>query len=169
MSDLRLRHNIFHVPDTASFRDAAVAIIVLDDGRYLMQLRDDTPGIFYPDHWGLFGGALEPGENCEAALRRELKEELGYAPKSVTYFTTIEFAFECLGANRCARVFYEVRLALDELAGLRLAEGRSMEPLDIADILLNKRVVPYDSFAIWMHYARHHRGSRRAEGQAKSD
>jgi hypothetical protein len=32
-----------------------------------------------------------------------------------------------------------------------------MEPLTIADILLNKRVVPYDSFAVWMHYARRQR------------
>ena len=37
--------------------DAAVALIVLDDGRYLLQLRDQKPKIFYPGHWGLFGGA----------------------------------------------------------------------------------------------------------------
>jgi hypothetical protein len=57
-----LQHDIFQAPDIGSFRDAAAAIIVTDDGRYLMQERDDTPGIFYPDHWGLFGGAFEPAK-----------------------------------------------------------------------------------------------------------
>jgi len=72
------------------------------------------------------------------------------------YFTNMEFDFECLGGRRCIRVFYEVELPAVELAQLRLTEGRSMEPLTIADILL-KRVVPYDSFAVWMHYARRQR------------
>jgi len=150
-------HNIFQVPEIGSFHDAAAAIIVMSDGRYLMQQRDDMPGIFYPDHWGLFGGAFETGESSETALRRELQEELGYAPDQMRYFTNMEFDFECLGGRRCIRVFYEVELTVDQLAQLRLTEGRSMEPLDIADILLNKRVVPYDSFAVWMHYARRHR------------
>ena len=34
------------------------------------------PEIFFPDHWGLFGGATEPGESDEQGLRRELMEEL---------------------------------------------------------------------------------------------
>ena len=34
--------------------DAVAAIIVDEDGRYLMQLRDDIPRIFYPGHWGCF-------------------------------------------------------------------------------------------------------------------
>ena len=57
--------------------DAAVALIVLEDGRYLMQHRDQKPGIFYPGHWGLFGGAIDADETPEIALRRELEEELG--------------------------------------------------------------------------------------------
>ena len=41
-----------------------------------MQLRDDIPRIFYPGHWGCFGGAVGPGEDGPTALRRELAEEL---------------------------------------------------------------------------------------------
>lgn len=41
----------------------AVAAILMDDrGRYLLQLRDEAPQIWYPGHWGLFGGSVEPGE-----------------------------------------------------------------------------------------------------------
>src|ERR1700680_1541781 len=57
--------------------NAAVALIVVDREHYLLQLRDQKPGIFYPGHWGLFGGATEPGEPPEAAGAREIKEELG--------------------------------------------------------------------------------------------
>ena len=45
--------------------DAAAALIVVGaDGHYLMQLRDQKAGIFYPGHWGLFGGAIDPGCNA---------------------------------------------------------------------------------------------------------
>ena len=55
---------------------AVAALITVEDGRYLMQLRDDIPRIFYPGHWGCFGGAVGPGESGLIALRRELEEEL---------------------------------------------------------------------------------------------
>ncbi len=160
MNGSRLSHNLFHVPGIQSFRDAAAAIIFLDDGRYLMQHRDDKPGIFYPDHWGLFGGALERSEDPETALRRELKEELGHDALGLTYFTSMSFNFDRLGANAAIRVFYEVPLPAAALAELRLDEGQAMEALTAAEILLEKRVVPYDSFALWMHCAWVRQGSR---------
>lgn len=66
----------------------AMAIIQQND-RYLMQLRDDIPGIAYPGVWGFFGGHLEPGEEPEAGLRRELIEEIGYVVDRVTKFCSI--------------------------------------------------------------------------------
>ena len=147
------QHNLFHVPPLASFRDAAAAIIVLDDGRYLMQLRDDKPGIFYPDHWGLFGGAIEEGEDGEQALRRELREELDHEADAVSYFTRMDFAFESLGAKPSIRLFYVVEMPASQIGRLTLGEGRQMGALSPDEILLEKRVVPYDSFAIWMHCA----------------
>jgi 8-oxo-dGTP pyrophosphatase MutT (NUDIX family) len=55
---------------------AVAALLQLSDGRYVMQLRDSNPNIFYPDHWGCFGGAVDPGEAPAVALARELREEL---------------------------------------------------------------------------------------------
>jgi 8-oxo-dGTP pyrophosphatase MutT (NUDIX family) len=153
MRELLERHNLFHVPAAINFRDAVVAIIVVDDGRYLMQLRDNKPGIFYPDHWGLFGGAVDPGEDAEAALRRELMEELELEPRSLRYFTRMDFDFQRFGAGSVYRIYYEVPLPAGQLSALRLGEGRLMEVLGLPDILMDRRVVPYDSFAVWLHYA----------------
>ncbi len=57
--------------------------ILLKDGQFLMQLRDDLPEILYPGCWGLFGGHLDPGEEPEAGCRRELLEEIGYCPSQL--------------------------------------------------------------------------------------
>ena len=54
--------------------------------KLLMQLRDPLPYIVYPGHWGLFGGHLEPGEDSETALKRELLEEIQYAAPICEYF-----------------------------------------------------------------------------------
>lgn len=147
-----LAHNLFAAPGKLNFRDAACALILLDDNRYLMQLRDDKPGIFYPDHWGLFGGAMEAGEDGETALRRELKEELGYDTDSLNYFTRMDFGFDSIGASQAVRLFYEVKMRVEDLAGLVLTEGRLVEAVPVGELLINRRVVPYDAFAIWMHH-----------------
>ena len=57
----------------------AHAVIVVH-GAYALQLRDNIPGIAYPGMWSLFGGALEPDEEPEPGIRREIMEELGIAP-----------------------------------------------------------------------------------------
>lgn len=69
-------------PDIGEFKPKSGysgALILIEDqaGRLLLQLRDDVPGIFWPGRWGLFGGAIEPGEDMEQAALREVKEEVG--------------------------------------------------------------------------------------------
>ena len=56
---------------------SAGVILVDREGRVLMQLRDDTPGIMYPEHWGLTGGAAAKDETPEQTARREVMEETG--------------------------------------------------------------------------------------------
>ncbi len=58
----------------------AVALIVAEDGRLLLQLRDNAPGRAAAGRWGLFGGHVEAGERPEDALLRELRDELGWRP-----------------------------------------------------------------------------------------
>ena len=109
--------------------NAAVALIVDQAGRYLVQLRDAKPTIFFPQHWGCFGGAVEPGETDDDCLARELQEELDLdlSRCTVRHFTTFTFDFGFAGGSVIHRAFYEVRAAEALLARLKLAEGQAMQ------------------------------------------
>jgi 8-oxo-dGTP pyrophosphatase MutT (NUDIX family) len=134
--------------------NAVAALLVLDDGRYVMQLRDVKSHIFYPGHWGLFGGALDQGETDADALRRELDEELGFVPQTVSCFVRLDFDLSTIGAGKVYRAVYEVPVKDKEFAAFQLREGLACEALTARDILTERKVTPYDSFAVWMHYAR---------------
>jgi 8-oxo-dGTP diphosphatase len=55
--------------------DVAVGVLIDADGRFLLTSRPE--GKVYAGHWEFPGGKLEAGESVDAALRRELHEELG--------------------------------------------------------------------------------------------
>jgi 8-oxo-dGTP pyrophosphatase MutT (NUDIX family) len=135
----------------------AVAAIITVEGAYLLQLRDNKRGIFFPAHWGCFGGAVEPGESSEQALARELHEELdvALAPASLRYFTRFDFDLGFAGLAAIWRYFYEVELASDALARLRLQEGADMRLWPPEEILSGAiELTPYDAFALWFHINR---------------
>jgi len=134
--------------------NAVAGLIVLDDGRYVCQLRSQKSGIFYPDHWGLFGGAVDSGESAEAGLKRELREELALAIDSPEYFTEFTFDFSFRGLGHVWRRYYLVRLDNNELNRLQLGEGSELRAFTARELLTQSRVVPYDAFAIWLHATR---------------
>ncbi len=55
--------------------DVAVGVLVDADGRFLLTSR--PAGKVYAGYWEFPGGKLEAGETVEAALKRELHEEIG--------------------------------------------------------------------------------------------
>jgi 8-oxo-dGTP diphosphatase len=55
--------------------DVAVGVLVRAGGDFLLTSR--PPGKVYEGYWEFPGGKLELGESVEAALRRELQEEIG--------------------------------------------------------------------------------------------
>jgi 8-oxo-dGTP diphosphatase len=56
-------------------RKLVVAALVREEGRILMSRRRADQAM--PNLWEFPGGKVEPGEHPEAALARELREELG--------------------------------------------------------------------------------------------
>ena len=97
-----------------------VALAVLEwEGQWLVQLRDDAPGIVAPGLWGLFGGHLDPGESAPEAVRRELLEEINWWAEE-----PLPFWFRHVNAARIAHVF-RAPLPL-RLESLQLLEGQDM-------------------------------------------
>ena len=131
--------------------DAVAALLVHEDGRYIMQLRDSKDGIFYPGHWGCFGGAVERGEDPAQALRRELREEIGFEMDRAERFTQFDFDFSPIGQPKVYRVYYEIRVPEGAFRRFVLHEGADMKAFEGGELLSGRKVTPYDSFAIWMH------------------
>lgn len=135
-----------------SVGDAVAALIVLENGDYLLQLRDERPDIWYPGHWGLFGGAIEAGEEPLAALMRELDEELDFALREARFFARFDFDLGGMRLGRYYRSYYVVPMTAAEHAGLKLGEGSAMRALPGAEALGTLRLSPYDGFALFLHF-----------------
>ncbi len=100
--------------------------IIYQQGKFLMQLRDDIPGILYPGVWGLFGGHLETEESPETGLKRELFEEINYS-------VDIPKKFDCYADIRIIRHIFYLPL-LVELEALELNEGWDLDLVTPEDI-----------------------------------
>ncbi|AVH72637.1 NUDIX hydrolase [Nostoc sp. 'Lobaria pulmonaria (5183) cyanobiont'] len=103
----------------------AIAILYQKD-KFLMQLRDNIPGILYPGYWALFGGHIEPGETPDVAVKREILEEIGYNLPSF-----VEFG--CYPNERVVRHVFHAPL-LVELNQLVLNEGWDMALFTLKEI-----------------------------------
>lgn len=105
-----------------------VAIAILyQDNKFLMQLRDDIPGILYAGHWGFFGGHLEPGEPPELGILRELREEISYHPNTIH-----KFRFYPPNRNVVRHVFHApLTVTLDKLD---LQEGQDLGLVSVEEI-----------------------------------
>lgn len=70
--------------DSPATARGAVAIIANRRGELLLHLRDDLPGIAWPDHWSVLGGGCDPEEEPRDAIVRELGEEAGLVVADLT-------------------------------------------------------------------------------------
>ena len=131
-----------------TINDAVAAILVYEDGRILMQLRDDRSDIWYPNHWGLFGGGVEKGESPEEALCRELYEELELVIKKSKFFAKFDFDLSERGLGKAYRSYYEVQIDSVDLAKICIHEGKEAKLFESSDTFKLQLITPYDSFAL---------------------
>ena len=83
-------------------KQIAAIILENDKGEFLLYLRDNKPGIPFPDHWDLIGGHVEKGETPEEALVREVKEELDIDLKEYKFYKK----YECLTGDAYENIKY---------------------------------------------------------------
>lgn len=93
-----------NIPTLPDHLVVVAAALVDGEGRVLVQQR--SPGRQMAGLWEFPGGKIEPGETPEAALLRELGEELGIEAAAVT---PAAFASEALGERHLILLLYLCR------------------------------------------------------------
>ncbi len=111
--------------------DVAVGVLIHADGRFLLTSR--PAGKVFAGFWEFPGGKLEPGETVEAALRRELDEELGIRIGAVHPWRVETFDYEH------ARVRLHFCKVFDWTGDFVMRERQAMAwqrlPVDVAPVL----------------------------------
>jgi 8-oxo-dGTP pyrophosphatase MutT (NUDIX family) len=144
-----------HLPITqlsSSVGGASAAILLSPERKYLLQHRDNRNDIWDPDQWGLFGGAIDPGESPADALARELVEELELRPTAAfRYFTQIAWDYGLWGHGVKLRYYYEVKVTDEEIRKAVQHEGQGMRFFSAQEILREPNLTAYDAHALRMH------------------
>jgi len=65
------------------------ALIISRDRKVLLGLRAPWKRA-WPSHWDAIGGRVEAGESLEAALVREIREEIGVTPNTLRYIASVK-------------------------------------------------------------------------------
>lgn len=97
--------------------------IVLYDGKILMVLRDNKPGLPDANTWTFPGGQMAIGENFLETMKRELQEEISLVPKDIT-----EIGLIINAVTRSQHHTYVVRLTPEEAGAVKLGnEGQDLK------------------------------------------
>ena len=108
-----------------------VAAVIAKDGRYLVTQR--RPTAVLPLLWEFPGGKVEPGEHPEAALTREVREELGC---TVTVDRIFEVVFHAYPDFDLVMLVYAARIVEGtprsvEVAQVEWVEASRLPSLDL--------------------------------------
>lgn len=117
-----------------------VAAAIIDpQGRVLVQQR--PPGKPMAGLWEFPGGKVDPGENPEAALARELHEELGIEVDR-SALVPASFASEALGARHLLLLLYLLRDWQGEVEMRHATALRWVTPAELATLEMPPADVP---------------------------
>lgn len=132
-----------------------VCPIIENNGEVLLCKMANDRGVF-PGQWALSGGGMEPGEQMEEALLREIGEELGtelqinsikpwtfaddvrvktYADGSKEEIYMIYLLFDCVSANRKVSFNEEFQ----EVAWVKHSELRNYDLNDATKVTFSKK------------------------------
>ena len=129
----------------------AAAILHTMDGRYLLQLRDDKVGLPLRNHWALFGGEVEAGEDGRVAVLREIREELGYEARNCTWFHESIYVLPRTRKRVVRKAFYRIAIGAGDVAGMTLGEGADLRLMALDELLRLPNVAPWDLAVVMMH------------------
>jgi len=115
-------------------KEIAAIILENDKGEFLLALRDNKPGIPFPNHWDLIGGHIEDGETPEEALVREVKEELDIDLKEYNFYKK----YVCLAGDAYENIKYiysgKINLPIEEITLLEGERAQYFSRKEIPDV-----------------------------------
>lgn len=110
------------MPPREPHRRETSSAVLACDGRILLERRAEKAPVT-PNVWDLPGGHFEPGETAEAALARELREELGLSEPRAEHAATLLVAEPPAGVPYRHHIF---------LAPVQAGEARPLERQRVA-------------------------------------
>ena len=135
--------------------NASCAIIKDKNNNFILQKRDNKKNIFFPNHWGLFGGAKNRNEKYINTIRREIYEEINIKITDFKYFMNLKFDMKLLVNKEINRHCYIAEVKNLKRMNISLNEGRSYKIFtqkELIELLSNKNlIVPYDNLVLWFY------------------
>ena len=106
-------------------------VLVNSRGDILLNLRDDSPEINWPNKWDVIGGVVEEGETPDECMVREMQEETGEALEAFEPFKVYQVPL--LSGDTAQFHVYSARLdkAAEELF---LGEGQEHRFFPVEDL-----------------------------------
>jgi len=117
-------------------REFTCAILIDTFGRFLLQQRDDIPGILQPGKIGLFGGHREGDETYLQCIVREVHEEISYylPPERFEYLASYDGSdIDVEGGRVHGEFFFAGDVPIE---GLVITEGKLLvaEPNELVSL-----------------------------------
>lgn len=113
-----------------------VAITVfMTDGVVAVQERGGHSKV--GEKYGFFGGEIEKGETPEVAIRRELREELGFVPQDLEYWRQFTYVIEEEGSHQGRQIDFHVFLSplCKQIREARPTEGAGVVELSLERVI----------------------------------
>jgi 8-oxo-dGTP diphosphatase len=113
-----------------------IAAIILENEKkeILLYLRDNKPGIPFPNYWDLIGGHVEDGETPEEALIREVKEELNIDLEEYDFYKK----YVCLEGDAYQNIKYiytgKINIPIEEITLLEGERPQFFSRAEIPDV-----------------------------------
>tara|TARA_S200000501_G_C20742466_1_gene707957 strand:+ start:259 stop:702 length:444 start_codon:yes stop_codon:yes gene_type:complete len=130
--------------------NASAAIIIDEKKRLLLQKRDNNKNIFFPNHWGCFGGAKEKNENYMKCIKREILEEIGLNLNSYIFLFSLSFNLKKKYNFKISRYYFFIKINNFMKKKIVLNEGSDFKFFSF-EKLNNLKLAPYDYHALTIY------------------
>ena len=137
--------------DFKEYQTIVSAIFFTSNGKYLLQLRDDKPGLPLADHWALFGGEVESNESLLDAIKREMYEELNFRSNNYSLFHEAIYWLPKHHKKVVRKLFYLLQIEERDFDAMQLCEGADMNIFTLKEIMQLEKISPWDLSALIMH------------------